>query len=179
MTWRIRPQREALAKNAAAMRLYAIAMGRPVPPNDPLYHAPAAPTVTPRRAKRTRTIGQATESQIQRAVLAYLRRVVKAEAIRYNSGQMSAGDDRSQRFIRFNDAAGHSDIGGVLPGGRAFYFEVKRPGEKPTEKQSRFLARMGRAGALVGVVTSVEDVAALVGPYMKGPAMPDNYVSHV
>lgn len=154
--------REVLARNAASMRGYARAFGKPIPEGDSLYMDPPQPVARPRStAPKPRTAP--TEHEIQAAILDYLRRVVRAEAIRYNSGMMQIGEGAARRFVRFHDADGHADIGGVLPGGRAFYLEVKRPGEKPTPKQAKFLARMAKAGALTGVVTSVADVADLLG----------------
>ncbi len=53
---------------------------------------------------------------------------------------------------------GHSDLYGVCPGGRAFFIEVKTPKNFPTQLQSLFLERMGKAGALVGWADNVEQV---------------------
>lgn len=58
-------------------------------------------------------------------------------------------------------AAGVPDITGVLRG-RMVAFEVKRPGQEPTPLQSRTLERLEQAGALVGVVTSWQDVESLL-----------------
>lgn len=59
---------------------------------------------------------------------------------------------------------GHPDLYGTLPGGRAFYFEVKLPETALTvsPSQRRFLALEKSAGALVGVVTSVEETEQLL-----------------
>ena len=51
--------------------------------------------------------------------------------------------------------AGTPDIIGAYRG-RAFAFEVKRPGGKPTALQVHELERWRQAGAVVGVVTSAE-----------------------
>ena len=55
---------------------------------------------------------------------------------------------------------GVSDLFGTMPGGRAFFFEVKVPGKKATLWQLRWLEEEAKRGAITGVVTSVEDVEA-------------------
>lgn len=57
---------------------------------------------------------------------------------------------------------GLPDLIGVYRG-RALALEVKRPGGKPTPLQEHELGRWAAAGALVAVVTSVEDVKRLIG----------------
>lgn len=63
-------------------------------------------------------------------------------------------------FVRFNGQLGHSDIAGVLRGGRAFFLEVKRPGEKLTADQESFLDDMAAGGAFCACVQSVDEVVA-------------------
>mgnify|MGYP001222844928 CR=1 FL=1 len=46
--------------------------------------------------------------------------------------------------------------------GRALALEVKRPGGRPTPLQQYELERWATAGAVAGVVTSIEDVKTLV-----------------
>ena len=46
--------------------------------------------------------------------------------------------------------------------GRCFALEVKRPGEKPRALQVQQLEKWGKAGAMVGVVTSVKEAVHLV-----------------
>ena len=54
---------------------------------------------------------------------------------------------------------GGSDLIGILRGsGRFIACEVKRPGQKPTIGQKKFIDRINRAGGLAFVATSVEDV---------------------
>lgn len=57
---------------------------------------------------------------------------------------------------------GQSDLCGHRPDGRAFYIEVKRPGEKPRKNQQDFLDAMRNSGALAGVAHSVEEAVAVV-----------------
>jgi len=53
---------------------------------------------------------------------------------------------------------GIPDIIGVLPGGRALFIEVKRPGGKTSKEQDEFLAVADIAGAEVLVAESLEYV---------------------
>ena len=46
--------------------------------------------------------------------------------------------------------------------GRCFVLEVKRPGEKPRALQVQQLEKWRKAGAVVGVVTSVKEAMYLV-----------------
>lgn len=58
---------------------------------------------------------------------------------------------------------GESDIWGHRrEDGKAFYIEVKLPGEKPREDQERFIAAMKRTGAIAGWCTSVEGALKIV-----------------
>lgn len=57
---------------------------------------------------------------------------------------------------------GHPDVAGVLPGGRAFFSEMKLPGQVPTLEQTaalRTLAKQGAFVCLVHSVTEAEDAA--------------------
>ena len=110
-----------------------------------------------------------SESDRQRAIRQYLLAEPRVgKVIRYNRGvrviPKDPADPKSKRrWVRFNDAPGHSDLGGHLrPSGRAFYFECKRDGEEPTEDQSRFLNEARANGAVAGVVRCVEDAKALI-----------------
>lgn len=57
---------------------------------------------------------------------------------------------------------GESDIWGHRPDGRAFYVEVKMPGETPRQNQLDFLEAMRGSGALAGWCTSVEEALKIV-----------------
>ena len=54
--------------------------------------------------------------------------------------------------VGFSDLFGHR-----ANDARAFYLEVKRPGQRPTRQQSDFIAAMRARGAIAAVVRSVED----------------------
>jgi len=46
--------------------------------------------------------------------------------------------------------------------GRAVFIEVKRPGEKATDRQSSIIREWASVGAITGVVTSADEAVALV-----------------
>jgi hypothetical protein len=74
-------------------------------------------------------------------------------AVRVNSGTFKI----DKRIVR-GAPAGTPDIRGELaPNGRAFYFEVKRPGQKMLKSQVAFFAAARRRGALCEMVTSVSE----------------------
>ena len=108
-----------------------------------------------------------SEHDVQVSILSLLRRHPKvAKAIRYNAGtfRLAGASGAPDRWFRANDCPGHSDIGGVLVGGRAFYLEVKKPGKssKPGDLQDTFLCEMAFAGALAAEVSSVDQVIKLL-----------------
>ena len=58
---------------------------------------------------------------------------------------------------------GEADIWGHrVSDGRAFYIEVKLPGEKPRPDQIKFLEDMTATGALSGVAHSIEEALKIV-----------------
>lgn len=58
---------------------------------------------------------------------------------------------------------GESDImGHRLSDGKAFYIEVKLPGEKPRQDQEKFLEAMRKTGAIAGCAHSVEEALEIV-----------------
>jgi hypothetical protein len=93
------------------------------------------------------------ESAIVKAILAYLNSLPGCLARKRWGGGMGV--------------AGEPDIDACLRG-RSLQLEVKRPGQKPTPLQVKRLEQWRHAGALVGVVTSVEEVKALLGSAVPG-----------
>lgn len=57
---------------------------------------------------------------------------------------------------------GQSDIYGHRPDGRAFYIEVKMPGQKPRKNQLDFIETMQKTGAIAGWTTSIEGALEIV-----------------
>ena len=57
---------------------------------------------------------------------------------------------------------GEADVWGHRPDGRAFYIEVKMPGEEPRKNQKDFLEAMRNTGAIAGCAHSVEEALKIV-----------------
>lgn len=57
---------------------------------------------------------------------------------------------------------GESDIWGHRPDGKAFYIEVKMPGETPRQNQLDFIEAMKNSGAIAGWCTSIEGALQIV-----------------
>lgn len=114
---------------------------------------------------------QLKESDVLRACMELLAlHPVVHRAWRVNSGAITAayrstaGDIR-KRYVRFNGFPGHSDIAGVLRGGKALFIEVKKPGGKLTVRQKGFLDDMRQSGALAFSASSTEEVQLKLDEY--------------
>ena len=88
-----------------------------------------------------------------------LERTIVKSILAYLNGQ--PGCLARKRWGGGMGVAGDPDITGCLRG-RHFEVEVKRPGAKPTALQLKRLEEWRRAGAVVGVVESLEQVRALL-----------------
>lgn len=77
---------------------------------------------------------------------------------RTNSATLYTKDGRPVRI----GIPGQSDLCGHRPDGRAWYIEVKRPGQKPRKNQQDFLESMRHTNALSGVAHSVEEAVGIV-----------------
>jgi len=97
--------------------------------------------------------------------LEYLGRCPEVFAVRQNTGAMF-GEHKGKRWaVRFG-VPGQADIAGYLRGDpwpRPFYFEVKRPGARPTPAQASFLLARAADGCLAATVWSVDDVRVVLG----------------
>jgi hypothetical protein len=99
------------------------------------------------------------EKEVQRDILDWLERV-GVWAWRQNRGAFAATHNGKRRFVKFG-CRGQSDVGGVLPGGRALFIEVKRPGgDGPTPDQQWFIDTANRSGGLAFVARGVAEVEA-------------------
>lgn len=99
-----------------------------------------------------------TEGGIQRQIMLALS-AAGHRVLRANVGLFFSKDGRPVRI----GVPGEADLHGHrAPDGRAFYLECKRPGEKPTAEQLRFLAAMAATGALTAVVRSVDEALAVL-----------------
>lgn len=104
---------------------------------------------------RVQKIAAPYEKDIQAAVRALLSKHPAVERVfRVNSGAHVAGQGESRRFVRFHDIHGMSDLWVWLKGSpRQAFIEVKRPGEKPSEKQAAFLEIARAHGHIAFVAT--------------------------
>jgi hypothetical protein len=101
-----------------------------------------------------------TEAEIQRGILSYLQSL-RIRAWRVNSGAFKAvGRGGAERLVWCTSAKGHSDIAGILPGGRALFIECKRRTGELRPDQEAFLDMVNAEGALGFVARSLEDVQA-------------------
>lgn len=87
------------------------------------------------------------ESTLKKNVLDYLNSLPGCKAIKIHGNAYTE--------------AGTPDIAGCMMG-RAFWIELKVPGEEPTAIQRKRLQEWAEAGAIVGVVTSVEEVSEML-----------------
>lgn len=86
------------------------------------------------------------ESKVQRAIVVRLSRL-GVRLWRRNTGAMTATHNGKTRHVRFA-APGQSDLWGVDRKARHWEIEVKRPGNKPTEKQMEWLKEMTARGCV-------------------------------
>lgn len=100
------------------------------------------------------------ESTIVRNILGYLNGLPGCKAIKTHGSAYQE--------------AGTPDIIGCL-GGRMLALEAKQPGKQPTKLQVRRLEEWRAAGAIAGVVTSVEEARNLLTAFSIG----DNISSRV
>ena len=109
-----------------------------------------------------------TENDIKQATINYLAIDPRVKfAIRMNSGSARKGKAYVWFYRLFmldmppsSDKV--SDIIGMLRDGRFFAFEVKKPGEIPTEGQREFMDAVKRAGGVAGVVYHWHDAKTLL-----------------
>lgn len=77
--------------------------------------------------------------------------------------------DRHGRAVRYGLCPGSSDLIGILaPSGRLLALEVKRPSERPTAEQTRFLDLVRRMGGVAAIVTSAAEAVAVVEEAKRG-----------
>lgn len=109
------------------------------------------------------------ETDRQSAIVRYLRFEPQVKfVIRLNGG----GRRLAGAFVWFyrlfvsgreeQKGKGVSDLIGQLQDGRFFAFEVKRPGEQPSEEQAAFLALVRAGGGVSGVVERWEEARSII-----------------
>jgi len=120
---------------------------------DPLGRALAAEDAK-RERERARRRARPLEADIQKRILAFLRR----EGVFHWRQNVGGFQDRTGRWVSFG-VLGLADIIGIEPGtGRFLAIEVKRRGEGQTARQRRFQERVEAAGGLYILARSVDDV---------------------
>lgn len=126
--------------------------------------APETPQDRRKPRSRPTTRGPNDETAIQTAIAEALRwRGCYVE--RRNSGAVKTAKGGLVRLA----PAGTPDLALILPGGRAGFCEVKRPGEGPTAIQLACHEELRRYGAVVVVAHSVDEALALLAPYLEAP----------
>ena len=90
-----------------------------------------------------------TETEIQKQILDYLK-TTGVKAWRANSGK--------GRYNVYLSPAGTPDIIGYLPSGKFLGIEVKKPGEKPIEKQVEWMEAAAGSGCIIIVAHCLDDV---------------------
>ncbi len=118
----------------------------------------------------TAPASDALEVDRQSQIIAYLQRHPGvAFLIRINSGGRRVHGRRwlwfytlYSRGAETKPGTGVPDIIGMLRDGRFLAIDVKRPGEKATEDQERFLAMVAKAGGVSGTAESWIDVEKLL-----------------
>lgn len=115
-------------------------------------------TITARQLARIQAGGYATETDLVRACIDWLKSN-GCMIWRQNQGGMKMAGDGPRRFIRFAHINGISDVIGLTPTGRFICVEAKQPGGKPTVEQEAFLAAVRANGGIALVVHSLDELA--------------------
>lgn len=97
------------------------------------------------------------EHDIQNAIVDYLR-MRGYLVLRLNAGATVIEQPNGGRRVIRGMPAGTPDLQALKAGQPALFIEVKRPGNKPTERQYQAMRELISHGAACLVATSVEDV---------------------
>lgn len=121
-----------------------------------------APPLLSNQPVKKRTKKPAPEKLVQRAIVDAFRLRYRVALVHVDSG--AAGMRRGQGAGQGGYSAtpaGFPDLVGVLPpSGRAVYVEVKAPGNRPTELQTRMLDALRLKGAIAFWADSVDSALA-------------------
>lgn len=128
--------------------------------------------------KITKPEKRLVETDYVNAIREAVARMDDVRLFRNNTGVLR---DRGGAYVRYGLAEGSADLIGCvsvmanvvrasLPApsmtsfrvARFLAIEVKQPGKKPTEHQSRWLDMMQEQGAIVGVAVHVEDAVQII-----------------
>lgn len=111
------------------------------------------------------------ESDLQGQIVDYLRAEQARKRIvwfcRVNGGLARYGKSTVANYRLWLFGAeplrkGYADLHGMLPGGRYFALEVKRPGEKATPEQLAFLDAVRSGGGIAAAVRSWQDARSVL-----------------
>lgn len=110
---------------------------------------------------------QNNEQSVQNEIRLYLSECGIIN-FRTNVGSVKLADGR---YFDTGLPKGHSDVYGVMPGGRAIFIECKKTDWKPAkpgtklfeheERQRKFLEAMSKQGAIAGFATCIDDIKKL------------------
>ena len=112
------------------------------------------------------------EAPIHKAILRYLSYALPGAWIMHPANELAMGGDRRAKAI----AQAKAKSLGMLPGapdiialwhGNLWAFEVKAPGNYPTDTQKTVGAHIERMGGRWAVVRSVDEAAACVAAWME------------
>jgi len=119
--------------------------------------------------RQSRAQGSASEHEIQNAIRLALGHLDYVVVWRNNVG---LGETRQGGRVRFGLAVGSSDLIGIVQThsgiGRFVGLEVKKPGGKASDEQSRWLRLVQRLGGHGAVVHSVEEALAAIEAAREG-----------
>lgn len=105
-----------------------------------------------------------TEAQIQISIVDLLSSLSRVNRFAFHSipnEALGSGRDRRANAIRMQKlkrmglTPGAGDLE-IIKLGRAYYMEVKRPGEKPSDNQTNFMLWIQSCGAEYSIVHSVD-----------------------
>ena len=129
---------------------------------------PSPAVKTPKKPKFRLSSPRAKESLIQAQICQWLRAEQARGRVvwfcRVNGGLAQYGRQRIRNYVLHLRGAkpvgkGYADLHGMLPGGRYFALEVKRPDETVTPEQATFLDAVRAGGGIAAVVRGFEDAA--------------------
>lgn len=133
-----------------------------------VHPMPCPVSKTPQKPKFRLSAPRAKESALQAQICQWLRaEQMRGRVVwfcRVNGGLAQYGRQRIRNYVLHlrgtePSGKGYADLHGMLPGGRYFALEVKRPGEEATPEQVAFLATVRAGGGIAAVVHSFEDAA--------------------
>ncbi len=129
----------------------------------------------PRKPRGIGTDGRPLEATVQNEIRAAFDALPWVQCWRNNTGKLRDGNGR---LVTYGLATGSSDLIGIVlrhacccrfpgtclgvPVGRFYALEVKRPGEKPTDDQLRFLDVVRAMGGAAAWCDNAADAVAFI-----------------